>query len=112
MGHVLQIREKPEESGGRELRSLSSLDSHVGSALSTGLLEEADCTSGSVLANKSLRELNIKVETGVLILGIQNHDGRFDLNPPSDRRLNEGEKLFILGTTEQLRAFKLKYGGI
>ena len=53
----------------------------------------------------SLGELNLWKNTGCTILGIKNHN-HYSLNPSSDYFLNEGERLIVMGSEEQINKAK------
>ena len=72
-------------------------------------LEEIGCANQSLLLGKSFRELNIRSQVGVLVLGIQDRTGKFELNPSADKKLESGDRLFILGSESQVKAFRSKY---
>lgn len=73
-------------------------------------LEEVHCDTESRIAGKDLRELKLREVTGVSLLGIRNQQARFELNPPIDRVIMPGEKVFILGTAEQISKFREVFG--
>ena len=72
-------------------------------------LEEISCANQSLLLGKSFRELNIRSKVGVLVLGIQDGTGKFELNPSADKKLEEGDRIFILGSESQVSAFRKQY---
>lgn len=72
-------------------------------------LEQVNCEETPALIGKTLRELNIRMKTGVLVLGMQYADGRFQLNPNANEVIDPSEKLFIIGTEEQLEKFRAEY---
>jgi voltage-gated potassium channel len=53
--------------------------------------------------NKTLTELSIRRTTGVNLIGIKKKDGTFIYNPPADYRLNYDDKLFVIGTPDQVQ---------
>lgn len=54
----------------------------------------------------SIRDLNIRGNTGVNIIGIKNTDGKFIVNPLPDTPIKNGMCLIILGNHYQLQTFK------
>lgn len=72
-------------------------------------LEQVDCTEETSLVGKTLKELHIRSQTGVMVLGTQHPDGKFELNPKVDMVIQSGEKLFVIGTKEQFEEFSRKY---
>jgi voltage-gated potassium channel len=58
------------------------------------------------IKDKTLREImNWKV-TGVNCIGIKNKDGKFVINPPDDILIEEGMKVIVLGTRQQIQEMK------
>ena len=84
--------------------------------------ETVDEFSGSILqthalpagphSGKTLAELQIARETGVRIVGIRRGDEHI-INPGGNQRLASGDGLLVVGTLEELRAFRrwLRGGG-
>lgn len=58
------------------------------------------------IKNKTLREImNWKI-TGVNCIGIKSKDGKFVINPPDDILIEEGMKVIVLGTRQQIEEMK------
>ncbi|NJO90981.1 MAG: potassium channel protein [Chloroflexia bacterium] len=53
--------------------------------------------------NKTLTELSIRRTTGVNLIGIKKKANVFIYNPPADYRLNYDDKLFVIGTPDQVK---------
>ncbi len=68
-------------------------------------LEMIDCDVMVKLRGHTLIELNIRQRTGVLVLGTQDAKGEFHMNPDVNMIVNAGEKLFVIGTNEQIARF-------
>ena len=56
--------------------------------------------------DRTIAELNIRNNIGINIVGIKNSKGKYIVNPTPDYRLENQDKLFVLGTTEQIDKFK------
>lgn len=72
-------------------------------------LEMIECSRMGKIVGKSLVELNIRSRTGVLVLGLQDASGDFQMNPDVDQPIRENEKLFVIGTDEQVASFWREY---
>lgn len=72
-------------------------------------LEMIDCRQMHKLVGRSLTELNIRQRTGVLVLGMQDERGQFVMNPDANLPMRAGEKLFVIGTDEQVQQFWKEY---
>jgi voltage-gated potassium channel len=59
--------------------------------------------------NQTIASLRIHEKTGVSIIGIRNNNAEFLLNPPIDSVLEEGIKLFVLGSDVQITHLKKEF---
>jgi voltage-gated potassium channel len=53
-------------------------------------------------SGKSIRELDIRNESGTNIIGMKRKDESFLINPNPDAHLNPSDRLFVLGTRNQI----------
>ena len=71
------------------------------------VLEEISCERLNVcFAGKSIRELDIRNETGANIIGLKRKDQSYLINPSPETVLNASDKLFALGTKTQINNFR------
>lgn len=56
--------------------------------------------------NKSIGEYNFRKRTGANIIGVKRGDGSYVFNPTKNLKLNCEDKIFVLGTKEQVVEFK------
>jgi len=68
--------------------------------------EEIEVTGASGRGGKSIRELDIRQQTGALIVALRKRDGSFDTTPTPDAVLDVGDILIAAGTEEELRALE------
>jgi len=69
-------------------------------------LEEIDCQKlQSCVAGKSIGELGVRNKSGANIIGIKKGDGNYIYNPASDYFLQKDDKIFVIGSPEQIRVF-------
>jgi voltage-gated potassium channel len=54
-------------------------------------------------AGKTIREIRVRHETGAIIVALRKKDGSFDTTPEPDVRIDAGDVLVGVGTTEELR---------
>lgn len=66
-------------------------------------MEQVRVDEGCPLAGKSLRELQLRREIGVIVLAIRRLSGAMDFNPPADALLNCGDVLIVMGKSEDVR---------
>ncbi|MEO6315317.1 MAG: potassium channel protein [Chitinophagaceae bacterium] len=58
------------------------------------------------IRDKTLQEIMYWKITGVNCIGIKNKDGRFVINPPGDTIIEDGMKVIVLGTRQQIEEMK------
>ncbi len=67
-------------------------------------IEEISCSNLDLgLANKSIKELNIRKVSGANLIGLKTKDHDFVYNPSPDLIITPHDKLFIMGTPEQIK---------
>jgi len=70
-------------------------------------LAEIPCANmGNCTQNKTIQELNLRNKIGVNIIGIKSKEDAYVFNPSPDMKLLPDDKLFVLGTIEQIETFK------
>jgi voltage-gated potassium channel len=71
------------------------------------VLEEISCEKlATCFAGKSIRELDIRNETGANIIGMKREDNSYLINPNPETVLTSSDKLFALGTKAQITMFR------
>lgn len=65
-------------------------------------IEEIDVSSGSAVAGKSLRELDLRSRSGALVLAIVSSGGRMSFNPDPTVAIKAGQGVVAIGSSEQL----------
>jgi voltage-gated potassium channel len=68
--------------------------------------EEIEVTDACGKGGKSIRDLDIRRETGALVVALRKRDGTFDTTPTPEAMLDVGDVLIAAGTTEELRALE------
>lgn len=67
-------------------------------------LEEVSCTNINVsFKDKSIKDFNIRNVSGANIVGIKRKDNTFVFNPSPEVKISSEDKLFVLGTPEQIK---------
>ncbi len=70
-------------------------------------LEEVNCSRlNSCFEGRSIRELDIRNESGANIIGLKRADNSFIINPLPEIQLSSRDKLFVLGTQLQVERLK------
>jgi voltage-gated potassium channel len=66
-------------------------------------MQEYDVSEASDLAGKTLREANLRKQTGVLILAVRRPDGTFTTNPDPGMVIEPRQVLIAVGTDDDLQ---------
>jgi voltage-gated potassium channel len=66
-------------------------------------MAEIEVPATSAHAGKTIRDIRVRHETGALIIAMRKRDGTFDTTPEPDVRIDPGDVLVGVGTTEELR---------
>jgi len=104
----------PDKIGGAHMASLvikpdviEFMDYVMGQGSSSVNLEEITFENlPEELKNKSIRELGIRDKSGANIVGLRTKEGEYLINPSPDTVVTAHTKIFVLGTLEQIDAFR------
>jgi voltage-gated potassium channel len=101
---------QPYQAAGRVMASLmlrpqvTAFVDVVTSASGSDLrFEEIEVTNACGQGGRSIRDLDIRKETGALIVALRKRDGTFDTTPTPEAVLDVGDVLIAAGTDEELR---------
>jgi voltage-gated potassium channel len=65
--------------------------------------EEIEVTDACGQAGKTIKDVDIRRETGALVVALRKRDGTFDTTPTPEATLESGDVLIAAGTDEELR---------
>jgi voltage-gated potassium channel len=65
-------------------------------------VEEIVVSDGSLLAGKSLKEIDIRAKFGLNVIGIRKSDGKLIFNPAADYSVQVNDTLIMVGDIDQL----------
>jgi voltage-gated potassium channel len=68
--------------------------------------EEIEVTDACGQGGKSIRDLDIRKETGALVVALRKQDGTFDTTPTPEAVVDVGDVLIAAGTTDELSALE------
>jgi voltage-gated potassium channel len=68
--------------------------------------EEIEVTTACGQGGRSIRQLDVRKESGALIVALRKRDGTFDTTPTPEAVLDVGDVLIAAGTDEELRALE------
>ena len=66
-------------------------------------IEQVAIDAGSVLAGRSIVDVNVRQKFGLVVVGIQRAGGKMEFNPPGDAVMQAGDQLVVLGRADGLR---------
>ena len=66
-------------------------------------IEQVRVPASSEFVAKSLEEMQIRKEMGVIVLAIRKSDGRMLFNPPADAEIHGGDFLIVMGESANLQ---------
>ena len=69
-------------------------------------IEGIEIDPQSTLHGKSLRESEIRKQSGALVLAVETPDGELHFNPDPDHRLKSGQMIVAIGTSEQVEKLR------
>jgi voltage-gated potassium channel len=70
------------------------------------VIEQVRVSGQSGLVSKSIRELQIGRQFGVIVLAIRKGDGEMVFNPPADTPISAGDYLIVMGQPDKLRTLE------
>lgn len=102
----------PDKIGGKRMAKLVAqpdivefIDYMLLQSAENVVLEELNCEQiSSCFSGKSIKELDIRNESGANIIGMKREDNNFLINPPAETILTPRDKLFALGTRKQINS--------
>jgi voltage-gated potassium channel len=104
---------QPYQAAGRAMANLmlrpqvTAFVDVVTSATGTDLrFEEIEVREASGQGGRTIRELDIRNQTGALIVALRKRDGSFDTTPTPEALVEVGDVLIAAGTDEELRALE------
>jgi voltage-gated potassium channel len=104
---------QPYQAAGRAMANLmlrpqvTAFVDVVTSASGTDLrFEEIEVSEASGQGGRTIRELDVRNQTGALIVALRKRDGTFDTTPTPEALLEVGDILIAAGTEEELRALE------
>jgi len=69
-------------------------------------IEQVAVADDSEMAAKTLKDLQIGRDLGVIVMAIRSRDGRMLFNPPADTAIAGGDFLIVMGRQENLRGLE------
>jgi voltage-gated potassium channel len=70
-------------------------------------IEQIRVSESSQMVSKSIKDLQLGRDFGVIVMAIRTSDGQMHFNPTAESRVNAGDHLIVMGRQEKLRALEL-----
>jgi voltage-gated potassium channel len=74
-------------------------------------IEQVTVGRGTMAASKTIKELQIGRDLGVIVMAIRKSDGEMHFNPPADTAIYGGDCLIVMGRQESLRTLESLVAG-
>jgi voltage-gated potassium channel len=72
------------------------------------MMEQITVAPASAMCERSLIQANLRQKYGVIVVGIQRHEGRMEFNPEPDTAIRAGDKLVVLGRPDSLKKLEVE----
>ena len=72
------------------------------------MMEQITVAPASTMCERSLIQANLRQKYGVIVVGIQRHEGRMEFNPEPDTAIRAGDKLVVLGRPDSLKKLEVE----
>jgi voltage-gated potassium channel len=69
-------------------------------------LEQVRVSAGSEVVGKTIREMQLRRNLGVIVMAIRRRDGNMLFNPPADTAVEAGDFLIVMGKQQDLLALE------
>jgi voltage-gated potassium channel len=69
-------------------------------------IEQVAVAADSEMASKTLKQMQIGRDLGVIVMAIRGRDGQMRFNPPADTAIRGGDFLIVMGRQENLRTLE------
>jgi voltage-gated potassium channel len=74
-------------------------------------IEQVTVASHTAAASKTIKELQLGRNLGVIVMAIRTGDGHMSFNPSADTAIHEGDCLIVMGRQDSLRALEAMVAG-
>jgi voltage-gated potassium channel len=69
-------------------------------------LEQVRVSESSMMVSKTIREMQLGRELGVIVMAVRRRDGQMEFNPSADTAIHGGDYLIVMGRLENLRTLE------
>ncbi|MBL8215870.1 MAG: potassium channel protein [Bryobacterales bacterium] len=75
-------------------------------------MEQVSVQAGCEMDGRSLRDMQLRREIGVIVLAIRRAAGAMEFNPPADALIHAGDFLIVMGEPDALRKLETLLAGV
>jgi voltage-gated potassium channel len=69
-------------------------------------IEQVRVAESSEMVARTIRDMQLRKEVGVIVMAIRKSDGQMMFNPPADTAVQGGDFLIVMGRPDNLRALE------
>src|SRR5689334_17231974 len=74
-------------------------------------IEQVRVAESSEMVSRTIKDMQLRKEVGVIVMAIRKGDGRMMFNPPAETAVEGGDFLIVMGRPENLRALESLLAG-
>jgi voltage-gated potassium channel len=74
-------------------------------------IEQVRVAESSEMVSRTIKDMQLRKEVGVIVMAIKKADGRMMFNPPADTAVEGGDYLIVMGRPENLRTLESLLAG-
>src|SRR5689334_5931833 len=74
-------------------------------------IEQIQVAESSEMVSRTIKDMQLRKEVGVIVMAIRKGDGRMMFNPPAETAVEGGDFLIVMGRPENLRALESLLAG-
>src|SRR6185369_6628593 len=74
-------------------------------------IEQVRVAESSEMVMRTIKDMQLRKEVGVIVMAIRKADGRMMFNPPADTAVEGGDFLIVMGRPDNLRALEVLLAG-
>jgi voltage-gated potassium channel len=74
-------------------------------------IEQVRVAESSEMVSRTIKDMQLRKEVGVIVMAIKKADGRMMFNPPAETAVEGGDYLIVMGRPENLRALESLLAG-
>jgi len=69
-------------------------------------IEQVRISENSEVVSKTIKDMQLSRDLGVIVMAVRKHDGKMLFNPPAETAVHGGDYLIVMGPLQKLRALE------